>query len=93
MFFQVHYKGKGFRQFNGNEYNVQQNITDSFHDVDLNWPSTVWVINEHGVVIGKDQAPNYSYRFQAKLIIANGTVVMDSVTFDELFCEFLYAHP
>lgn len=94
LFFQLHYHGAGYAVSTGDEYVAQQNILDSFHDVAYDPPlPTVWVYSDRGFAIGKGSAPNYRYRYQAKVIVADGNIVVDTVEFDPTSCEFLRRGP
>ena len=90
MHWNLNYKGKGYALSSGDEYLAKQNMTDSLHDVsyDPPWP-TVAVFNDHGVIIGKGDAPNYSYRVKAKLIVADGKIVVDTFEFEPGECVLL----
>ena len=78
----------------GDEYVAQQNILDSFHDVASDPPlPTVSVYSDHGIAIVKGSAPNYRYRYQAKLIVADGSILVDTVEFDGTTCELLRRGP
>jgi hypothetical protein len=90
LHWQLNYKGKGYGLDSGDEYLAKQNMTDSFHDVSWDPPlPTVAVYNDHGIIIGKGDAPNYTYRVKAKLIVANDKIVVDTFEFEPGECVLL----
>ena len=87
---QLNYKGKGYGLESGEEYLAMQNRTESLHDVSYDPPiPTVFVYNDHGLIIGKGDAPNYTYSFKVKFVVANGKVVVDTFEFEPGECVLL----
>ena len=86
----MNYKGKGYSLDTGREYIAKQNMTESLHDVAFDPPiPTVYVVNDHGLIIGKGDAPNYTYRFKIKFVVANDKVVVDTFEFEPGECVLL----
>lgn len=87
---QLNYKGKGYGLESGHEYLAMQNRTESLHDESYTPPiPTVFVLNDHGLIIGKGDAPNYTYNFKIKFVVANDKVVVDTFEFEPGECVLL----
>ena len=90
LFVKFGYSGKGYSQFSGAEYIAQQQVIESVHDVDFSPPiPTVYIYNDVAQLIGKGNAPDYRARVKVKFVIANDTVVVDTVEFEPGSCVFL----
>ncbi len=87
---QVNYKGKGYSLDTGREYLAKQNLTESLHDVAFDPPiPTVYFVNDHGLIIAKGDAPNYTFRVKIKFVVANDKVVVDTFEFEPGECVLL----
>ena len=69
-------RGEGYGLTSGDSYILREKWMDFVQEVE---PPFVFVLNDHGRLIGRGVAPNYFYRSQIRFVVnATGEVVLDT---------------